>query len=161
MFYKDSIDPWACMAPLGTVEFFKDSFRSQSQNYDPTCATRVGFQPLMDNPITWDQFQDFKDEVEKVINKHINNKFIFTMSWFVSYDKGGKQEPHSHKKGNADFSGVVCLLGNKSSGALCFENEKVHMEQGDIVLFDGSLKHWTEESLLPKTILAFDCSYVG
>jgi len=147
------------MAPLGTVEFFKDSFRSQSENKQST--TKVGFQPLMDNPILWDQFQDLKNEVEKIINKYINQKYVFTMSWFVSYDKGGKQTPHLHQEGDVDFSGIVCLIGDKKSGALCFKNRKLQMTQGDIVLFNGGEVHWTEEAILPKSILAFDCRYVG
>jgi hypothetical protein len=160
MIIKNKIDPWSCMPLLGTVEFFKDSFRANTTNTDPKCTTRVGFQPLMDNPILWDQFDDFRKQVQEVIDRSVTERYKFVASWFVSYDKTGKQETHKHTKFDSDFSGVVCLMGNDTTGALCFESEKIYMKQGDIVIFTGDQEHWTEETTLPKSILSFDCKYI-
>jgi len=160
MFYHENIDPWLCMPLLGTIEFFKDSFR-QAQTQDTTITTVDGFQPNMDNPIEWSQFEDFKQAVIDKINLHIKDQYTFERSWFVSYDKLGKQDIHNHKNVDVDFTGVVCLIGNSSTGAFCTDNQKIFLQQGDLVIFDSLLNHWTEPTELPKSILAFDCKYVG
>jgi len=158
MIYQEQINPWTCMPLLGTIEFFKDSFDLQNIN---EVTTRQGFQPLMDNPITWDNFADCRTEVTNVCLKHYKN-FEFARSWFVSYNLDGYQKPHSHSKyGDCDFSGVVCLLGSADTGALCFEDKKICMTQGDVVLFSNTERHWTEPTAKPKVVLAFDGSFIN
>ena len=155
MITKHKIDPWACMPMLGTVEFFKDASMGAKAN----SQTRNGYQPIMDNPILWDQFSNLYGEIKSILDKELNFNWKIHRSWVVSYNKDGWQDSHTHH--NSIKSCVVCLLGH-GDGTLEFESgEKVNMYQGDMVLFDSTIRHWAHHVTLPKTILSFDISQDG
>lgn len=149
------VDPWCCMPLLGTVEFFKDSKLGHQAN----SMTRNGYQPIMDNPITWDQFDNLFQEIKKIIDNELDYKWQIHRSWTISYNKDGWQDCHTHH--NSVLSGVLCLLGHDNSGKLEFETgETFYMTQGDLVLFDSTIKHWAHHASMPKTILSFDVSKI-
>jgi mannose-6-phosphate isomerase-like protein (cupin superfamily) len=155
MITKHKLDPWACMPLLGTVEFFKDA----SWGKKAKSKTVNGYQPVMDNPIMWDQFGDLYNEIKNVLDKELNFKWKIHRSWVVSYNKGGWQDSHTHH--NSIKSCVVCLLGY-GDGILEFETgDKFDMHQGDMVLFDSNTRHWAHHVQLPKTVLSFDISQDG
>lgn len=149
------IDPWKCMPLLGTVEFFKDSkFGHQSDS-----MTRNGYQPLMDNPIMWPQFEELYLTIKSVLDKELDFEWQIHRSWVVSYNFEGWQDSHTHHK--SIKSCVLCLIGDPSTGILEFETgEKIGMSQGDLVLFNSNTRHWAHHTILPKTILSFDISEV-
>ena len=154
MITKHKIDPWTCMPMLGTVEFFKDSSFGAKAN----SQTRNGYQPLMDNPIMWDQFNNLYIEIKNILDKELEFEWEIHKSWVVSYNKNGWQDTHTHH--NSIKSCVVCLLGH-GDGTLEFETgDKINMYQGDVVLFDSNIKHWAHHVELPKTILSFDVRQV-
>lgn len=159
MFYQEKIDPWLCMPLLGDLEHLKNYSREKVKLDDKYHTTVNGFQPLMKNPILFKQYSDFRNAVDEQIKKHIDRPFTYVRSWFVSYDKNGRQNKHDHVGLGVDFTGVVCLIGHEGTGAFCTSNKKIHLKQGDLIFFESSLAHWTDTSLLPKCIISFDCKY--
>ena len=155
MITKHKVDPWSCMSMLGTVEFLKlSSFGKQADS-----KTVGGYQPIMDNPIMWEQFDNLYTKIKQVLDQQLDFKWQIHRSWVVSYNKDGWQDSHTHQ--DSVKSCVVCLLGH-GDGTLEFETgETVNMYQGDMVLFDSTIRHWAHKTKLPKTILSFDISQVG
>lgn len=159
MFYQEKIDPWLCMPLLGDLENLKNYSREKVKLDSKYHTTINGFQPLMRNPILFSQYSAFKCAVDEQIKKHVNRPFRYVRSWFVSYDKNGKQKKHNHEGLDVDFTGIVCLIGHENTGAFVTFGKKIHLKQGDLLFFESNLVHWTEESLLPKCIISFDCKY--
>jgi len=155
MIQKFKVDPWACMPMLGTVEFFKDaSFGKKADS-----KTRNGYQPVMDNPIMWDQFAGLYNEIKNILDKELDFKWKIHRSWVVSYNKEGWQDTHTHH--NSIKSIVLCLLGH-GTGTLEFETgDKFNMFQGDMIMFNSDTKHWAHSTDLPKTVLSLDISKDG
>jgi hypothetical protein len=153
MLKQFKIDPWKCMPLLGTVEFFKDSnFGHQSNS-----QTKNGYQPLMDNPITWPQFESLYQSVKTILDHELEFDWQIHRSWVISYNFDGWQDSHTHH--NSLKSCVLCLIGDPSTGLLEFETgETVSMSQGDLLLFDSTTRHWAHSTILPKTVLSFDIS---
>ena len=159
MFHKKKIDPWLCMPLLGDIENLKNYSREKIANTNKINTTVNGFQPLMKNPIMFKQYSKFKDAITEKIKENIDRPFTYTRSWLVSYDKGGKQKIHNHNSYDVDFTGVVCLIGYNNTGAFCTDDKEIYLQQGDLIFFDSTIYHWTKPSLLPKSIIAFDCKY--
>ncbi len=157
--YKEKIDPWLCMPLLGDVENLKNYSRDKVKLNGKYHTTINGFQPLMRHPIMFPQYSEFREAVTEQLKKHIDRPFFYSRSWFVSYDKNGRQLEHNHEGFNVDFTGVVCLFNHKDSGAFCTMNKKIQLEQGDLIFFDSKITHWTDLALLPKSIISFDCQY--
>ena len=142
------------MPLLGTVEFFK---LSDAGGHQADSMTRDGYQPVMENPIMWDHFADLKNAIAEILDRELSINWEIHRSWFVSYNKGGWQDWHTHDNHNSLFSGVVCLIGSDNSGKLKFETgEEFYLTQGDVMLFDSTINHCAEQVTLPKTVLAFD-----
>lgn len=153
----DKIDPWACMPALVMIEALK--LTCEGKNHATRSTTVRGFQPLMENILLMDdpvipRIKPLHKEVNRILDKHRIEGEIHR-SWFVSYDKDGYQKPHNHYDGKETVSGIICLLGGRG-GVTCFEDREFSLEQGDILLFDSKLKHWTTFCTSPKVVLSFD-----
>ena len=153
----DSINPWTCMPPLAMIESLK--FVADDQSPIAEYATTVnGFQPMLGNLLLLDEpfIEHLRMEVQRVLDKHGIVGEI-GRSWAVSYNHQGHQTAHKHREqGDERYSGVVCLVGSKEGGELCFNDKTYSMQQGDIVLFKSEELHWTNSTQYPKVVIAFD-----
>jgi len=150
MIRKFQIDPFLFMGLLGMTEFFKHNQIGKLAD----SKTVNGYQPKLEKPIEWPGFEPLNKEISSIIDKNIKEKWKFSRSWIISYNKGGWQNKHIHEYSN--ISGVLVMFG-MGEGKLHFDTGQVFsMHTGDLLLFDSNIEHWADPCVYPKTLLSFD-----
>ena len=142
------------MPTVAMVETFKMALHDLAHADKST--TVKGFQPKLDNVLLMNEptINPVYDELIRILDKHSIEGQIHR-SWFVSYDEGGYQNPHHHYDGEESVSGIICLLSGKG-GLTIFDEKIFRLEQGDVLLFDSKLTHWSTPAETPRIVLSFD-----
>jgi uncharacterized protein (DUF885 family) len=78
--------------------------------------------------------------------------------WFQQYKKGDYHNFHAHQKTN--FSAVYYVELPKNSETKFYNNEKILVKEGDLIIFPGFWYHKSEPlKEKRKTIISFNCDF--
>lgn len=100
----------------------------------------------------WDEFREFMDFVQPHIDAYVNSlglqKVAFEGMWANRYPPGTFVIKHDHKTlsgRQVTFIGVLFYIQKpENSGNLFIEGKEIDIEQGDVIMFETSMEHWTE-----------------
>lgn len=104
------------------------------------------------------EFRELSDFVNRS-SKEFYDSTRPVVSWANVYPTGSYIRPHNHIIPFRTMLSSVYYL--KGDGCLHFETGPEHIEEGTLVIFEGSLMHWSEPHKGPdkRIIVGFDMYY--